>query len=61
MKKITLLLCTLFFIPTFAQDHFSGINTSKRVGILNASLNPSELSNLDSKFEVQLMSFSLTM
>jgi hypothetical protein len=59
MKKITLLLCTLFFIPTFAQDHFSGINTSKRVGILNASLNPSELSNLDSKFEVQLMSFSL--
>ena len=59
MKKITLLLCTLFFIPTFAQDHFSGITTSKRVGILNASLNPSELSNLDSKFEVQLMSFSL--
>ncbi len=58
MKKITLLLCTLFFIPTFAQDHFSGITTSKRVGILNASLNPSELSNLDSKFEVQLMSFS---
>lgn len=59
MKKITLLLCFLFFIPTFAQDHFSGITTSKRVGILNASLNPSELSNLDSKFEVQLMSFSL--
>ena len=59
MKKITLLLCTLFFIPTFAQDHFSGITTSKRVGILNASLNPSELSNLDSKFEMQLMSFSL--
>ena len=59
MKKIILLLCSLFFIPTFAQDHFSGITTSKRVGILNASLNPSELSNLDSKFEVQLMSFSL--
>ena len=59
MKKITLILCSLFFIPTFAQDHFSGITTSKRVGILNASLNPSELSNLDSKFEVQLMSFSL--
>ncbi len=59
MKKITLLLCSLIFSPTFAQDHFSGITTSKRVGILNASLNPSELSNLDSKFEVQLMSFSL--
>jgi hypothetical protein len=59
MKKITLLLCSLFFIPTFAQDHFSGITTSKRVGILNASLNPSELSNLNSKFEMQLMSFSL--
>ena len=59
MKKITLLLCSLFFLPTFAQDHFSGITTSKRVGILNASLNPSELSNLNSKFEMQLMSFSL--
>ena len=60
MKKIILFWCSLFFIPTFAQDHFSGITTSKRVGILNASLNPSELSNLDSKIEVQLMSFSLS-
>ena len=59
MKKIILFWCSLFFIPTFAQDHFSGITTSKRVGILNASLNPSELSNLDSRIEVQLMSFSL--
>jgi len=60
MKKIILFWCYLFFIPTFAQDHFSGITTSKRVGILNASLNPSELSNLDSRIEVQLMSFSLS-
>ena len=60
MKKIILFWCSLFFIPTFAQDHFSGITTSKRVGILNASLNPSELSNLDSRIEVQLMSFSLS-
>ena len=59
MKKIILFWCSLFFIPTFAQDHFSGITTSKRVGILYASLNPSELSNLDSRIEVQLMSFSL--
>ena len=37
-----------------AQDHFGGITTSKRVGILNVGMNPSELSNLKSKFEVQL-------
>lgn len=59
MKIITLLLCSLFFIPAFAQEHFSGISTSKRVGILNASMNPSELSNLKNKFEIQLFSTSI--
>jgi hypothetical protein len=42
-----------------AQDHFSGITTSKRVGILNIGLNPSELSNLNSHIEVQLFSSSI--
>ena len=42
-----------------AQDHFGGITTSKRVGILNVGMNPSELSNLKSKFEVQLFSTSI--
>ncbi|PWA03870.1 DUF5723 family protein [Flavobacterium psychrotolerans] len=59
MKIITLLLCSLFFIPAFSQEHFSGISTSKRVGILNIGVNPSELSNLKKKFEIQLFSTSI--
>jgi hypothetical protein len=59
MKKILVLLCLLFILPIFAQDHFSGITTSKRVGIINMGMNPSELANLSSKFEVQLFAASL--
>jgi hypothetical protein len=58
MKKITFLLAAFFIIPAFAQEHFSGISTSKRVGILNVGMNPSELSNLNSKFEIQLFAIS---
>jgi hypothetical protein len=59
MKKILVLLCLMFILPVFAQDHFSGITTSKRVGIINMGMNPSELANLSSKFEVQLFAASL--
>jgi hypothetical protein len=58
MKSINLLLCFLFFIPALAQDHFAGMVTSKRVGILNIGMNPSELANLNSKFELQLFATS---
>ena len=59
MKKITFLLSVFFIIPAFAQEHFSGISTSKRVGILNIGMNPSELANLKSKFEIQLFATSI--
>ncbi|RZK04312.1 MAG: hypothetical protein EOO46_16860, partial [Flavobacterium sp.] len=59
MKKIILLLSCLAFGSSFGQDHFSGITTSKRVGILNGNMNPSEFSNLNSRFEVQIMAMSL--
>ena len=59
MKKITFLLSVFFIIPAFAQEHFSGISTSKRVGILNIGMNPSELANLNSKFEIQLFATSI--
>jgi hypothetical protein len=59
MKKITFVFCSLFFIPALAQEHFGPITTSKRVGILNGNMNPSEFANLDSKFEVQLFGLSL--
>lgn len=58
MKK-TFFLALLVSVAGYSQDHFSGITTSKRVGILNIGLNPSELSNLKNHFEVQLFSTSL--
>lgn len=59
MKNLLLLPILLSTINGFSQDHFSGINTSKRVGILNIGMNPSEISNLNSRFEVQLFSSSV--
>jgi len=59
MKKITLLLCSLLFVSSYGQEHFSGITTSKRVGILNGNMNPSEFSNLNSRFEIQLFAPSI--
>ena len=59
MKKITLLLCCAFALPSIAQEHFSGISTSKRVGILNGNVNPSEFANMGSKIEIQLFGVSV--
>jgi hypothetical protein len=59
MKKQYLIFCFISFLNMAAQDHFSGINMSNRVGLLNASINPAELSNLSSKYEVNLFSASV--
>jgi hypothetical protein len=58
MKKILLSACLLTAAISFSQEHFSGITTSKRVGLVNAGINPSELVNLKSKFDVQLFALS---
>lgn len=59
MKRFLLLSLTLAGTTLSAQDHFSGINTSQRVGIQNVHLNPAELANLRSKYEVHLFSASV--
>lgn len=59
MKKITIALCSLFFLPAMAQDHFGPLSTSKRVGILNGNMNPSEFANLGSRIEIQLFGLSV--
>lgn len=59
MKKITFVALALLSINAYSQEHFSAISTSKRVGILNGHNNPSEFANLNSKYEVQLLTFSL--
>lgn len=43
----------------YSQEHFSGISTSKRVGLLNAANNPAELVNMSTKFEVNLFNLSV--
>jgi len=61
MKQTLLFLCLATSLSSLAQEHFSGISTSKRVGILNASNNPAELSNLKSKYEVGILSTSFAL
>ena len=58
MKKILSFSIIVFSVTAFAQEHFSAITTSKRVGLSNASINPSELTNLNNRFEVHMLSFS---
>jgi hypothetical protein len=58
MKKIIIVLFVLNVIPMFAQEHFSGITTSKRVGILSGGNNPSEFANLSSMVEINLFASS---
>jgi hypothetical protein len=58
MKKIILTACLLIGLNTAAQEHYSGISTSNRVGILNANINPAELANLSKKIEVNIYGLS---
>jgi hypothetical protein len=58
MKKIFLTFGLLLGFGAFAQDQFSGISTSNRVGILNGVINPAEFSNLSKRFELNVVGFS---
>ena len=61
MRTSIITLVLLLGFSAFSQDHFAGISTSDRVGILNGDLNPAEFSNLSKKFEVNIygMSFNV--
>ncbi|HNP33148.1 MAG TPA: hypothetical protein PKN96_07630 [Flavobacterium sp.] len=58
MKKIIATFSLLIGFGAFAQDQFSGISTSNRVGILNGVINPAEFANLSKKFEVNIAGIS---
>ncbi|MDI9257261.1 hypothetical protein [Flavobacterium sedimenticola] len=58
MKKIILIFMAVSGLSATAQEHFSGISTSNRVGVLNGNLNPAELVNLSKKFEVTIYGLS---
>lgn len=60
MKNLKIVIIALIspFIG-FSQDHFSGISTSSRVGILNGLINPAEYSYLSKKIEINLHGTSI--
>ena len=61
MKKLILIFLLFSTFLVTSQEHYSGISTSNRVGILNSTVNPAELPNLSKKFEVNIygMSFNV--
>jgi len=61
MKKLILIFLLFSTFLVTSQEHYSGISTSNRVGILNSTINPAELPNLSKKFEVNIygMSFNV--
>jgi hypothetical protein len=61
MKKIILSFSLIASMSVFSQEHFSGISTSKRGGLLSAANNPAELANMTTKYEVNVFNFSVAM
>ena len=59
MKNLSLIFCFFAFLTISAQDHFSGMTTSKKVTLLNAGVNPAELANLTSIYDANLFSLSI--
>jgi len=58
MKQTLLFAFALIGTGMYAQEHFSGINTSRRTGLLNATINPAELVNMKHDYDVNVFSFS---
>jgi len=61
MKKFLIILLFVNGSICFAQDHYIGVNTSSRGGILNGSLNPAEFANLSKKFDVNIYGMSINL
>ena len=59
MKKMILSLSLLCGLGAFAQEHFAGISTSNRVGVLNGDVNPAEFCNLSKRFEINFIGLSI--
>jgi hypothetical protein len=60
-KILSLSFMALCFSYSVAQEHFTGISTSRRVGIVNTVYNPSEIVNLSTKYEVNVFDVSVGM
>ncbi|WP_162126145.1 conjugal transfer protein TraF [Flavobacterium phycosphaerae] len=60
MKKIIVTLGLFIGFSALAQEHFSGMSTSNRVGIINGVMNPAEFANLSKRFEVNIYGLSFS-
>ena len=58
MKRAILFITAFFAINSFSQEHFAGLNTSSRVGIISGTNNPAELMNMSNKFEASILGTS---
>jgi len=59
LQATLMIACTLLGIaPSFAQQGFVGIQNTTRRGLLHATMNPAEISNLHRKVEVNLFSIA---
>jgi hypothetical protein len=58
MRILLLFLVSILCTGAYSQEHFAGINTSRRTGLLNANLNPAELVNLLNQYEVNVLNVS---
>ena len=58
MRKLLIASISLIGITAFSQEHFAGLTTSNRVGVLSATNNPAELVNMSHTFEVGFYSLS---
>ena len=59
MKKSLLFVLLLVCNVILAQEHFAGLTTSARGGMIAADMNPAELVNLNNRFEFNIYGLSL--
>lgn len=59
MKKSFLIVLLFVSNLIIAQEHFAGLSTSARGGMIAADMNPAELVNLNNRFELNVYGFSM--
>lgn len=59
MKKVIFLVATFACTLSMAQEHFTGLTNSSRVGVLTVGNNPAEILNMSNRFEFNLFGMSV--
>jgi hypothetical protein len=59
MKKILFISIAFIGFNSYSQEHFAGLTTSSRGGLLAGAMNPAEFANANKKIEVNLYGLSV--